>query len=131
MNTQFKTIDEYINSFPDDIQLILETMRQTIRKAAPESIEVISYRMPDYKLNGSLVWFAAFKNHIGFYPTSSGVEAFKIELSSYKTSKGAIQFPLDKPIPYDLVEKNCIISSKGEFSKKENIKQFILGVYNA
>jgi uncharacterized protein YdhG (YjbR/CyaY superfamily) len=119
MNTQFKTIDEYINSFPDNIQLILETMRQTIRKAAPEAIEVISYRMPGFKLNGSLVWFAAFKNHIGFFPTSSGVEAFKIELSSYKTSKGAIQFPLDKPIPYDLVEKIVIFRVKENLAKKK------------
>ncbi len=130
MNTQFKTIDEYINSFPDDIQLILETTRQTIRKATPGAIEVISYRMPGFKLNGSLVWFAAFKTHIGFYPTSSGVEAFKIELSSYKTSKGAIQFPLDKPIPYDLVEKIVLFRVKENLAKKKN-KAVHLEFYNA
>ena len=95
-------------------------MRQTIRKAASEAIKVISYRMPGFKLNGSLVWFAAFKNHIGFYPTSSGIEAFKNELSSYKTSKGAIQFPLDI-LSLMISGKNCIISSKGELSKKENV----------
>jgi len=119
MNTQFKTIDEYINTFPEDVQIILKKMRHTIRKAAPEVSEVISYRMPGFKLNGSLVWFAAFKNHIGFYPTSSGIEAFKNELSSYKTSKGAIQFPLDKPIPYDLVEKIVLFRVKENLAKKK------------
>jgi len=119
MNTHFKTIDEYINTFPEDIQIILEKMRQTIRKAAPEVSEVISYRMPGFKLNGSLVWFAAFKNHIGFYPTSSGIEAFKNELSSYKTSKGAIQFPLDKPIPYDLVENIVLFRVDENLAKKK------------
>jgi len=119
MNTQFKTIDEYKSAFPKDIQIILETMRQTIRKAAPEAIEVISYRMPGFKLNGSLVWFAAFENHIGFYPTSSGIEAFKNELSLYKKSKGSVQFPLDKPIPYDLVEKIVLFRVKENLVKKK------------
>jgi uncharacterized protein YdhG (YjbR/CyaY superfamily) len=122
VNTQFKTIDEYIRAFPEDIQIILETMRQTIRKAVPEAIEVISYQMPGFKLNGSLVWFAAFKNHIGFYPTSSGIEAFKNELSSYKTSKGAIQFPLDEPIPYDLVEKIVLFRVKENLAKKKTYR---------
>jgi uncharacterized protein YdhG (YjbR/CyaY superfamily) len=105
MEKQFKTIDEYIKAFPPDIQDILEKMRQTIHSAAPEAVEAISYRMPVFKLNGVLVYFAAYKSHIGFYPTSSGIEAFKKELASYKWSKGTVQFPLDKPIPYDLVEK--------------------------
>ncbi|MCZ7381790.1 MAG: DUF1801 domain-containing protein [Candidatus Methanoperedens sp.] len=103
---QFKTMDEYIKTFPKDVQSILEKMRQTIRKAAPEAVEVISYQMPTFKLNGkNLVHFAAFKNHIGFYPIPSGIEAFKKELSSYKQGKGSVQFPMDKPIPYDLVKK--------------------------
>lgn len=103
---QFKTIDEYIETFPKDVQSILEKMRQTIRKAAPEAVETISYQMPTFKLNGkNLVHYAAFKNHIGFYPIPSGIEAFKEELSSYKQGKGSVQFPMDKPIPYDLVKK--------------------------
>ena len=119
MNTQFKTMDEYINAFPEDIQIILEKMRQTIRKAAPEAIEVISYQMPCFKFNGNLVWFAAFKNHIGFYPTPSGIESFRKELSPYKTSKGTVQFPLDKPIPYDLVEKIVLFRVKENLVKKK------------
>ena len=114
---QFKTIDEYIKAFPPNVQSILEEMRETIRKAAPEAIEAISYQIPTFKLNGNLVHFAAFKNHIGFYPTSSGIEAFKKELSPYKGAKGSVQFPKDKPIPYDLVKKIV------EFRVKENLKQ--------
>jgi uncharacterized protein YdhG (YjbR/CyaY superfamily) len=106
MRNQFETIDEYIKAFPTDVQNILEKMRQTIRKAAPEAVEAISYQMPTFKLNGrNLVHFAAFKNHIGFYPIPSGIEAFRRELSPYKQGKGSVQFPLDKPIPYDLVEE--------------------------
>ena len=106
MRKQFKTIDEYIEAFPTNVQNILEKMRKTIRKAAPEAIEAINYQMPTFKLNGkNLVHFAAFKNHIGFYPIPSGIEAFKEELSQYKQGKGSVQFPIDKPIPYDLVEK--------------------------
>jgi uncharacterized protein YdhG (YjbR/CyaY superfamily) len=102
----FSTIDEYIKGFPADIQAILESIRQTIKEAAPGSREIISYRMPGFKLNNrTLVWFAAFKDHIGFFPTGSGVEAFKDELQGYKISKGTIQFPLDKPIPFDLIGK--------------------------
>ena len=103
---QFSTIDEYIKTFPTNTQSILEKMRQTIKESAPEAVEAISYQMPTFKLNGkNLVHFAAFKNHIGFYPIPSGIEAFKKELSPYKQGKGSVQFPLDKPIPYDLVEK--------------------------
>jgi len=119
MKTQYKNIDEYIKTYPTNIQSILEQMRQTIRKAAPEAIEAISYQMPAFKLNGNLVYFAAFKYHIGFYPTSSGIEAFKQELSPYKTSKGAAQFPLDKPIPYDLVEKIVLFRVKENLAKKK------------
>lgn len=99
------TIDEYITGFPVDAQAMLEKLRQTIRKAAPDATEKISYRIPTFYLNGNLVHFAAFKHHIGFYPTSSGVSAFQDELSKYRTSKGAIQFPLDEPLPLKLVKK--------------------------
>lgn len=106
MAKRFKTMDEYIKTFPEDVQDILEKMRQTIQKAAPEATEAISYQMPTFKLNGkNLVHFAAWKNHIGFYPTPSGTEAFKKELSRYKGAKGSVQFPLEEPIPHDLVKK--------------------------
>ena len=100
-----KTIDEYISLFPDDVQKILQEMRLTIRKSAPKAEEAISYQIPTFKLNGNLVHFAAFKSHIGFYPTSSGITAFQKELSQFKSSKGAVQFPINKPIPFDLVRK--------------------------
>ncbi len=100
------TIDVYIASFPDNVQGILETMRRTIKKAAPTAEETIRYQMPTFKLNGkNLVHFAAFKHHIGFYPTPSGITAFQKELSIYKQGKGSVQFPLDKPMPYDLVKR--------------------------
>jgi uncharacterized protein YdhG (YjbR/CyaY superfamily) len=119
MKTQYKTIDEYIKASPENIQIILEKMRQIIRKVAPEAIEVISYQMPAFKLNGNLVYFAAFKNHIGFYPTPSGIESFKKELSPYIKGKGSVQFPLDKPIPYDLVEKIVLFRVKENLTKKK------------
>jgi uncharacterized protein YdhG (YjbR/CyaY superfamily) len=103
---KFDTIDEYIKAFPEDVQIILEKIRQTVQKAAPESVETISYQMPAFKLNGRiLIYFAAWKEHIGLYPTPSGTEAFKKELSQYKVAKGSVQFPLDKPIPYALIGK--------------------------
>lgn len=111
------TIDEYIKTFPENVQDILQKMRQVIRESAPEAEEAISYSMPTFKLNGNLVHFAAYEKHIGFYPTPSGIEAFKEELSPYKTSKGAVQFPLDKPIPYDLVEK-IVVFRVGENMNK-------------
>jgi uncharacterized protein YdhG (YjbR/CyaY superfamily) len=98
-------IDEYIAGFPDDIQEILQEIRLTIRQAAPEAKEAIKYRMPTFVLNGNLVHFAAFKNHIGFYPTPTGIGAFQDELSLYKGGKGSVQFPLDQPIPYDLIRR--------------------------
>ncbi len=117
MKARFKTVDEYIKTFPADIQSILENVRQIIREAAPGAVEVISYQMPAFKLNGVLVWFAAHQNHIGFYPTASVIEAFKSELVPYKSSKGAVQFPLNKPIPFDLVRRIVI------FRVKENSKR--------
>ncbi len=119
MKTQSSTIDEYIQNFPKDVQGILEKMRQTIRKAAPGAVEAISYQMPTFKLNGkNLVHFAAFQKHIGFYPIPSGIEAFKKELSPYKQGKGSVQFPLDEPIPYDLVEKIV------KYRVKENLENY-------
>lgn len=106
MHGQYKTIDEYIGTFSPEIQAVLQKMRQTIREAAPEAEETISYQMPTFKLKGkNLVHFAAFQHHIGFYPTPSGIEQFKAELSQYKWSKGAVQFSIDKPIPFDLVKR--------------------------
>lgn len=101
----FKTIDEYINMFPEDVQRILHELRRTIKEAAPEAEETINYQMPTFTLNGNLVHFAAFKNHIGFYPTPSGIEAFEKELSRYKGAKGSVQFPIDEPLPLALIRR--------------------------
>ena len=101
----FSSIDEYIAQCPTELQGKLQELRATIRAAAPQARERISYRMPAFAVNGDLVFFAVFKNHIGFYPTGSGVEAFKQELSAYKGSKGSVHFPLDQPIPLDLVTR--------------------------
>jgi uncharacterized protein YdhG (YjbR/CyaY superfamily) len=115
----FKTIDEYITAFPENIQNILEELREVISKSAPEAEETINYGIPTFKLNGkNLVHFAAYKNHIGFYPSPSGIEAFGKEISQYKSSKGAVQFPLDKPIPYDLVKKIVIFRVEENLNKK-------------
>ncbi|MEO8414238.1 MAG: DUF1801 domain-containing protein [Ginsengibacter sp.] len=97
--------DDYIAGFPKDIQQTLQEIRATIKKAAPKGEEVISYSMPAYKLNGILVWYAANKSHIGLYPTPGPIKFFKDDLAGYKTSKGAIQFPIDKPMPLDLITK--------------------------
>ena len=102
---KFKTIDEYIKSFPEDVQTILENIRRTIQQAAPEATETISYQIPTFKLHGNLVHFAAFKNHIGFYPTPKAIEVFNRELSAYEVSKGTIRFPLGEEIQYDLIGK--------------------------
>ena len=98
-------IDEYIASFPRDVQAVLDEIRNTIKKAAPDADEAIKYRIPTFVLNENLVHFAAFKHHIGFYPAPSGVEAFKQELSRYEGAKGSVQFPIDKPMPLKLIEK--------------------------
>lgn len=101
----FTTIDEYIATVPKDVRPILRELRQAIRQAAPEAVETINYQIPTFKLNGNLVHFAAFKKHIGFYPTPSGIEAFREELSPYELSKGTIKFPLEKPLPFDLITR--------------------------
>lgn len=111
-----ENINEYIESFPCDVREILEKIRATIRKAAPEAEEAIKYQIPTFTLKGNLVHFAAYKKHIGFYPGSTGVERFKNELSAYEGAKGSVRFPLDKPIPYDLISKIV------KFRVKENLE---------
>ena len=103
--TTAKTIDQYIAGFPPDVQEILQKVRATIRKAAPEAEEAIKYGIPTFTLKGNLVHFGAYKKHIGFYPAPTGLEEFKEELSAYEGSKGTVRFPLDKPIPFDLISK--------------------------
>jgi uncharacterized protein YdhG (YjbR/CyaY superfamily) len=117
---EFTSVDDYIAAQPDNFRASLEKLRQTIRKAAPDAEEVISYQMPAFKFHGMLVYFAAFKNHISFFPTSSGVQAFKDRLASFQTSKGTIKFPLDKPIPLKLV------SDIVKFRMKENLDKKVL-----
>ena len=112
-----QSIDAYIAGSPEEVRQILEKIRMTIRKAAPQAEETISYQMPTFRLNGNLVHFAAFENHIGFYPTPSGIDKFKNELSAYKSAKGSVQFPLDQPIPYSLITKIV------KFRVKENLEQ--------
>lgn len=101
----FQTIDEYIMQFPAEVQDTLQKLRLVIKEAAPEAKETISYQMPAFSLNGILVYFAGWKNHIGFYPTLSGMNAFKEELSQYKGTKGSIHFSLTKPLPDELISK--------------------------
>ena len=115
--SKIETIDEYIRKFPENIQEIMQKLRKTISKSAPEAKEAISYQIPTFKLNGNLVHFAAYKNHIGFYPSPSGIEAFKNELSKYEVSKGTIKFPLNAPIPFDLIKKIV------EFRVRENLSK--------
>jgi uncharacterized protein YdhG (YjbR/CyaY superfamily) len=112
-----QNIDGYIAGFPQDIQAILEKLRTTIRKAAPDAEETIKYRVPTFTLKGNLVHFAAFKKHIGFFPTPSGIEKFKKELSAYNGAKGSVQFPLDKPVPYSLIGRIV------RFRVKENLER--------
>jgi len=102
---KFKTTDEYFSAFPAETRSILEKIRSTVKEAAPQSQEVISYNMPAIKQKRVLVYYAAYANHIGFYPTSLPIQVFVNELTPYKTSRGAIQFPIDKPIPLELITK--------------------------
>jgi len=108
------TIDAYIAAFPDDVQAILQQIRRAVHEVTPEATEAIAYGMPTFKLHGNLVHFAAFKNHIGFYPVPSGIEAFQEELAAYKQGKGSVQFPLNRPMPYDLIRRIV------EFRVREN-----------
>lgn len=117
MNQDVKDIDEYISMQTENVRRSLEKMRQAIRKAAPNAEEVISYQMPAFKYHGALVYFAAYKKHIGFYPMPSGIEAFKDELSIYKGAKGTVQFPHSSPIPLGLITKIV------KFRLKENLEK--------
>ena len=101
----FTSIDEYIATFPDEVQKILQELRAAIRASAPDAEEKISYQMPTFFLKGNLVHFAAYKNHVGFYPTPSGIEKFQQELSKYEGAKGSVKFPIDQPLPLTLVQK--------------------------
>jgi uncharacterized protein YdhG (YjbR/CyaY superfamily) len=117
MNSQRQTIDEYIADFPLEIQVMLEQIRATIRAAAPDASEAIKYGMPTFVQHGNLVHFAAFKNHIGFYPVPSGIEAFKTELSVYDQSKGTIRFPFGTPVPLELIARIV------KFRLEENLRK--------
>lgn len=123
MERHVKNIDEYIHTFPENVQVILEKIRHIIQEVAPEAQEKISYGMPSFHYMGKvLVYFAAFKAHIGFYALPSGNDAFRTELLPYKTGKGSIQFPLDKPIPYDLIKKIVMFrvsENRDKFSKQK------------
>ena len=115
-----KNIDKYFSGFPEDVIIKLQQLRQTIRKAAPGAEEMISYGMPAYKYHGALVYFAAYKNHIGFYPGAGGVLEFYKKLSSFNSAKGSVQFPHDRPIPYDVISKIV------KFRVKQNEEKFSL-----
>lgn len=112
-------IDDYIARYPPDVQQILQKIRGIIREAAPEAQEKINYGIPTFTLNGNLIHYAGFKNHIGFYPTPSGIEKFKKELSKYEGAKGSVQFPLDQPIPYDLIRKIAKFRVKEQQAKSK------------
>ena len=116
-NRKFKTVDEYLSAFPANTKSVLKDLRKTIKQAAPQAEELISYNMPAFKLHGMLVYYAAYKEHIGFYPTPSGIEAFKKELSIYEGAKGSVKFPIDKPIPLDLISKIV------KYRVKENLEK--------
>jgi len=115
MRTDFKSVDEYINAFPENVRVFLEKIRTIIKEKAPEATEGMAYGMPAYKTNGKpLVYFAGYERHIGFYATPSGHSEFRDELSRYKQGKGSVQFPLDSPVPFDLIGRIV------EFRVKEN-----------
>ena len=114
-----KDFDDYLIGYPKDVQRLLMQMRSTIKKAAPQATEKISYGIPTFTLEGNLVHFAAFKNHIGFYPTPSAITAFNKKLSSYKCSKGAVQFPLDEPLPLTLVSRMVKFRVKEKMRKRK------------
>jgi len=123
LSFKFKTVDEYIATFPAGTKSILEDVRRTIKEAAPGAEELISYNMPALKLHGMLVYYATYKKHIGFYPTGSGIEAFKKELSVYKGAKGSVQFPLDKPLPLDLISDIVKFRVENNLEKGKKKKQ--------
>ncbi len=111
-NTHFETIDEYVAAFPEETRRVLARIRQTIRDAAPEAVETISYQIPTFKLNGNLMSFAAFTHHIGMYPAPAGTKRYQKALAPYKAAKASIRFPLQQPIPYDLVSQTVLFRRK-------------------
>ncbi|TBO39695.1 iron chaperone [Pedobacter kyonggii] len=117
-----ENIDQYIANFPIEMQKLLQQIRETIHKAVPEAKEVISYGMPAFKQNTVLVYFAGYAKHIGFYPTGSGIEAFKEEFTQYKWSKGAVQFPLDKPLPLGLITRITKFKAERDLEKVKKKK---------
>lgn len=119
MRDKAENVDAYIAEFPQDVQRLLAQMRETIKLAAPKAEETISYAIPTFKLNGNLVHFAGYANHVGFYPGAGGIAAFAGELSAYKTSKGTVQFPLDRPLPLTLVTKIVKFRVKQNLEKKK------------
>lgn len=126
MNTDesgFKSIDEYIATFPPDIQDILQSLRATIRAAAPDASEKISYQMPTFYLEGNLVHFAAYRNHIGFYPAPRGIEAFREELARYKGAKGSVQFPISEPLPLDLIARIVAFRVQDNLARAQSKKR--------
>ncbi len=121
--TTITTIDEYILQFEPEVQAILQKLRQVIKETAPEAEEKISYQMPTFYLYGNLIHFAAYKNHIGFYPTPTGIEAFKKELSVYKGAKGSVQFPIYKPLPFELIREIVKYRVDENMRKAEDISE--------
>ena len=123
ISTKFKTVDAYLSTFPAPTRRILQEVRQTIKKAAPQAEEVISYNMPAFKLHGVLVYYAAYQKHIGFYPTPSAIKAFEKELAQYQSSKGAVQFPIDQPMPVELITKIVQFRVSENGAKEKAVKQ--------
>jgi|ERR1700694_1852015 len=120
--TNFKTVAEYISALPENARSAAEQMRQTIKKAAPKAEEVISYQMPAFKYFGMLVYFAVYKNHVGFYPRASGIKAFQKELSSYEGAKGSVRFPMGQPLPLGLITKMVKYRAKENMEKETSRK---------
>ncbi|MFI8685305.1 iron chaperone [Rossellomorea sp. NPDC077527] len=116
----FTTVDEYISQFPENVQERLQSLREVITMTVPNAKEKISYQMPTFALHGNLVHFAAYKNHIGFYPTPSGINAFKDKMTEYKTAKASVQFPLNRPIPYELIREIVTFRVAENEEKAEN-----------
>jgi len=122
-STKFQTIEEYFATFPAATRELLEQVRETIKHAAPHATETISYNMPAFTLHGMLVYYAAYREHIGFYPTPSGIDAFKKELSIYKSAKGSVQFPIDQPLPLELIAKVVMYRVEENLSKAKTKKK--------
>ncbi|MCK9207496.1 MAG: DUF1801 domain-containing protein [Salinivirgaceae bacterium] len=122
MKLTINEVDTYISAFPPEVQALLEQVRATIKQNAPDADETISYQMPTYVYHGNLVHFAGYKNHIGFYPVPSGIEAFKKELLVYKGAKGSVQFPLNQPMPLELIAK-IVRFRVAENKKKAQMKK--------